>query len=1002
MSQEIINIGAVANDGLGDPIRTAFQKTNENFSQLFADAENISNVATFTTNGLSIHGNITGNYFIGNGAYLTGITGGNGGNANTGNITFSNTTIGAASGNITLSPNISEPGLSWSFENDTFPAGPNNSALVAPLSDDLHIGEIFLPATTGNTIVAHAGANNGPFSNAFNIITDSGNILLSTVIGNTVYISTFDLYGNLTLPGNINFPTTASITTTTPGNNLANISGIGNVIGFTNGIDGNGYPNYFVLDSGGNLHIGENTNQTSGAIIWDGAGSQILETIGGLVIQPFSDMSGSGNVVIESNGGPVTLSVYGYLESGDINSGGNVSAIGNIIGNYIIGNGSYLTGISANYGNSNVADYLPTYSGDLGNVVNITATGNVYTVGSLTTGGGGGGGVSATGNIIGGNLLTAGFVTATGNIVGNYFIGNGSLLTGITTSAGFELINGNSNVVVANNANVTITTAGTKQWIFGNDGNLTNPGNIIGNVIGNLVSGTNYAGFDPYGDFVLPTSVYFGRGANMGLAITTSTTGVTIAAPQTGQNLIFQTNSTGPVYHNLIFDEFGNLTLPGNTFAVNYANGVAVSLGGNYGNSNVVTLLSNFGSNSISTTGNLSGGNLYITGSGNILGDLNVQGNITFINSNVVTTNDLYLELANNQSTYANINNAGIAVGPSGNALTYWQYNTSANAWTTNVSITATGNITGNYILGNGTYLTGLSASYANSNVAAYLPTYSGNLSNVNIISATGNITGNYILGNGSQLTGIVSNTGNITFSNITIGSPYGNLTLLANTAEPQLAWSIINDGNPAGPNNSALVSPLSDNVYTGEIFLQASTGNTIISHAGPDNGPFSNAFNIITDAGNVSITTTPDGSTVYISTFDLTGNLTLPNSLSATGNITGNYFIGDGSQLTGISTTSTEVSFNIETSNFNAAIGNRYGVNTTGGAVTATLPLIPIPGGAIFFADAGGAFATNNLIINPNGRTIMGTSGNMTVSTNNQSFGLFYNGTTWRTYNAG
>ena len=36
MSQQYINVGASANDGLGDPIRTAFQKTNENFSQLFA------------------------------------------------------------------------------------------------------------------------------------------------------------------------------------------------------------------------------------------------------------------------------------------------------------------------------------------------------------------------------------------------------------------------------------------------------------------------------------------------------------------------------------------------------------------------------------------------------------------------------------------------------------------------------------------------------------------------------------------------------------------------------------------------------------------------------------------------------------------------------------------------------------------------------------------------------------------------------------------------------
>jgi hypothetical protein len=123
---------------------------------------------------------------------------------------------------------------------------------------------------------------------------------------------------------------------------------------------------------------------------------------------------------------------------------------------------------------------------------------------------------------------------------------------------------------------------------------------------------------------------------------------------------------------------------------------------------------------------------------------------------------------------------------------------------------------------------------------------------------------------------------------------------------------------------------------------------------------------------------------------------------VSAAGNITGNYFLGNGSQLTGIQTTSTEPNFSIQSNNFSATTGSRYGVNTVSNTVTATLPASPATGGAIFFADAGGAFATNNLIVNPNGRTIMSASGNMTVSTNNQSFGLFYNGSTWRTYNAG
>lgn len=35
-TQEIINIGALPNDGEGDPLRTAFQKINNNFAQLYS------------------------------------------------------------------------------------------------------------------------------------------------------------------------------------------------------------------------------------------------------------------------------------------------------------------------------------------------------------------------------------------------------------------------------------------------------------------------------------------------------------------------------------------------------------------------------------------------------------------------------------------------------------------------------------------------------------------------------------------------------------------------------------------------------------------------------------------------------------------------------------------------------------------------------------------------------------------------------------------------------
>jgi hypothetical protein len=47
MAQEIINIGAQANDGEGDPLRTAFTKVNNNFSQLFSTAYNTAEIVTY-------------------------------------------------------------------------------------------------------------------------------------------------------------------------------------------------------------------------------------------------------------------------------------------------------------------------------------------------------------------------------------------------------------------------------------------------------------------------------------------------------------------------------------------------------------------------------------------------------------------------------------------------------------------------------------------------------------------------------------------------------------------------------------------------------------------------------------------------------------------------------------------------------------------------------------------------------------------------------------------
>lgn len=44
MTQQVINIGSSPNDGTGDPLRTAYNKINENFSELYAKGAGGSNL----------------------------------------------------------------------------------------------------------------------------------------------------------------------------------------------------------------------------------------------------------------------------------------------------------------------------------------------------------------------------------------------------------------------------------------------------------------------------------------------------------------------------------------------------------------------------------------------------------------------------------------------------------------------------------------------------------------------------------------------------------------------------------------------------------------------------------------------------------------------------------------------------------------------------------------------------------------------------------------------
>jgi hypothetical protein len=138
------------------------------------------------------------------------------------------------------------------------------------------------------------------------------------------------------------------------------------------------------------------------------------------------------------------------------------------------------------------AIYQPMRAGAITSLA-ISATGNISATanvsgGNLSTAGI----ITATGNVTGGNLTTAGQVVASGNVSGNFFIGNGSQLSGIDATS---IQSGTSNVrVVSSGGNVTVGIAGTPNVVVISNQSTTVTGNLLGNMIftaNHIPSGAN-------------------------------------------------------------------------------------------------------------------------------------------------------------------------------------------------------------------------------------------------------------------------------------------------------------------------------------------------------------------------------------------------------------------------------------------------------------------------------------------------------------------------------
>lgn len=501
--------------------------------------------------------------------------------------------------------------------------------------------------------------------------------------------------------------------------------------------------------------------------------------------------NGTSNVSIPAASGNVNISVAGNANVFKVTGTGvNVAGTGNFSGgitaganinagtNYILGNGYYLTDVITGVGdtiangNSNITVYGTTVG------ISANATSNVMLV--QKTGVNVSGYINTTGNLVAGNANLGNLATA------NFFQGNGSLLTGITVSAGNSILNGNSNVSVIANANVNISSTGNANVVVitGTGMNVAGTVNATGNItaaylIGN---GSQLTGISAGSSLISGNSnVILDANANLRISITSTANVVTVST--TGVNVA------------------GNLTATGNT---------------NLGNS----VTSNFFIGNGSLLTGIGGAGYIFNGNSNVnIGSANANVTISVANTaNVVVVSTNTVAVNGNVTAgnvYANAGTIGaqaiVGTLSTGNQYNVTNVGTLGNlAVTSNITaanITLTGNIyansgiiKGQYLKGDGSNITGIGgAGYifsGTSNVA--IPTANGNVyvtvgnsANLFVIHDAGaNITGN------ANITGFVAIGGNVTAANASLGNTVsanyfvGNLYGQANTAATVTASS--------------------------------------------------------------------------------------------------------------------------------------------------------------------------------------------------------------------
>ena len=470
MAREVINVGAAPNDGQGDPIRTAYIKTNNNFAELYSAVQLVPPATLFGSAG-----NKAGMIAYSPTAFYYCFQDYDGSSEIWGELPLAQapppTLLGSAgnkAGMIAYSPTT----FYYCFQDYDGSSEIWGELLTGITGSEILNGTSNVSvAASSNVTVSIAGISNVAvfYASGFSVtgnVNVSANVTTGNVSGTT---GTFtNVGGTLTTVAQNNITSVGTLTSLAVTGNITsgNLSGT-SIVGTLTTVAQNNITSVGTLTS-----LAVTGNITSGNL-------QGINIAGTLTTAAQTNITSVGTLT--------SLGVTGNITTGNANASGNISAT------FFYGDGSLLTnvvsvGASAIVnGTSNIA-----FTGSGGNAtITIGGTANIgvwATTGVYITGLG-----NATGNLNGANLTTPGVVTATGNLNGN----NATITNAVVAATGAftgNVTTGNIQGTAHSGTTGTFTGNITAGNLSVGTGEIT-VGNIVnanGNGIGNIGSSTLY------------------------------------------------------------------------------------------------------------------------------------------------------------------------------------------------------------------------------------------------------------------------------------------------------------------------------------------------------------------------------------------------------------------------------------------------------------------------------------------------------------------------------